>query len=57
MINLDAVLRLSVIKIIDLDSEVGVFVVKIIAGLVIEIDDNSRYTKIALIGQNTIVLF
>lgn len=47
MINLDTKEIMSIIKVISINIEI--FVIKIIVALVFEIDNNSIYTKIALI--------
>ena len=60
MIDLDAEVGVSAVKMIDLDAEVGVSAVKTMAGLVfevVEIDGDGMHTEIALIEQDTTVLF
>ena len=57
MIDFDTKIKMFVIKIIDLDIEMGVSAIKTITSLVFEVNSNNRHIKIALIEQNIIVLF
>lgn len=49
MIYLNAKIEIYIKKIIDLNTEVVVSIVKILAGFIFQIDNNNTYKKIVLI--------